>query len=211
MSACGQRHHRQELDDETFVRLERLSRKAAHDSLSAHGGHLSDDQFDSLAVHLLEIGVKAFCRYDVSAAGGISPETYAYRRMRGYRRGRITDGPYIDWLRTHVRDSRFEPASATMLTELGDLPELAFGAEPELEDVVEHLAGGLAEREAWTLRHVAAAIAQGVTLIEVVEGLLADLADALGPALGLSRRSTISARDLGAFEELFTDWLKEAA
>lgn len=191
------------------MRLERLSRRAAHDALRAHGAHLPDDQFDALAVHLLGIGVQAYASYDPDLASGVSRETYTYRAMRGYRRGgSLTDGPYIDWLRRHVRDSRFEPERVVALSDDGTLPEpVVEDVEPELETIVEQYAGGLSERDAWTLRHVAAAIAHGLTLVEVVEGLLRDLADAIGPQIGRSRGLQ---PDLGTIEHLFADWLHEA-
>jgi hypothetical protein len=199
------------LDEETFIRLEKLSRKAANDSLRTHGAHLSDDQFDSLAVHLLALGLRAYERYDVSLAGGVSRETHSFRAMRGYRQGRFTEGPYVDWLRTHIRDSRFEPAGSSQVTETGTLPEHEVYEEPRLEHIVESYAAGLSDREAWTLRHVASAIATGNTLLEVVEGLLGDLADALSPLVGDQRRPQVMGTDLSSFEDLFSDWLKEAA
>lgn len=208
------------IDDETFVRLERLSRDAAQESLSARGGYLTDDQFDSLAMHLLELGIRAFERYDVELATFTDPrsgetsvmsrDVYAYRMMRGYRHGRLTEGPYVDWLRTHIRDSRFEPEGSVALTELGVLPESEAHEESELEAVIEHYAGGLSDREVWTLRHVAAAIASGHTFHEVVEGLLRDLADAIRPLMPEQSAERITP-DLSSFEGLFADWLKEAA
>jgi hypothetical protein len=198
------------LDEETFVRLEKLSRKAANDSLGSHGAHLAEDQFDSLAVHLLSLGVRAWKRYDVELAGGVSQETHAFRAMRGYRQGLFTDGPYVDWLRTHVRDLRFEPKGSISVTELGELPESVALEAAEIETVIAHYALGLAEREAWTLRHVATALAGGYTLTRVVEGLLSDLADALAPQLPDETRSRLTS-SLESFEQLFTDWLQEAA
>lgn len=195
------------VDSETFVRLEKLSRKAANDSLRAHGAHLSDDQFDHLAVHLLTVGLRAYDEFDAELAGGVSRETYAFRAMRGYRQGRFTEGPYIDWLRTHIRDSRFEPEGSVSVTELGELPERETHEVPALEEVVEHYAAGLSGRDAWTLRHVATALASGFTLAEVVDGLLRDLADAIAPSLDGRQLHP----DLRSFEELFSDWLKEAA
>lgn len=198
------------LDEGAFIRLEKLSRKAAYDSLRAHAGYLADDQLDSLAIYLLGLGIRAWERYDERLAGGISRETHAYRAMRGYHKGRCTDGPYIDWLRTHVRDSRFEPEGSVAVTESGELPEGSFELDEklEVEAVVESYAGLLPEREAWTLRHVATALARGSTLAEVVDELLSDLADALRPHL-LGAKEI--APTLSSFEELFSDWLQEAA
>lgn len=198
------------LDSETFIRLEKLSRKAANDSLGAYGAHLAEDQFDSLAVHLLSIGVRAFERYDVALAGGVSRETQAFRAMRGYRKGSFTDGPYKDWLRTHVRDLRFEPRGSTAVTESGELPESGAPEKLELDTIVEQYAIGLADRDAWTLRHVAVALAGGFTLRQVVEGLLGDLADALAPQLPDEIRVRLTDSH-ESFEQLFTDWLEEAA
>lgn len=193
------------LDQGTFVSLEAMSRKAANDSLSAKGGHLADDQFDSLAVHLLGIGIRAFERFDetqtMSDRDGFS---FAYRAMRGYRDGRFTEGPYVDWLRTSVRDSRFEPDAVTAVTETGELPERHEIDAQALEAVVEHYAGGLPEREAWTLRHVATAIAEGLTLVEVCNRLLADLADALRPQIPAAPTGPTSM-------EFFETWFREAA
>lgn len=195
------------LDESTFVRLEKLSRKAANDSLRARGAHLADDQFDSLAVHLLALGVRAYERYDVALAGGVARETYAFRAMRGYRQGKFTEGPYFDWLRTHVRDSRFEPAGSVSVTELGTMPETEAHDEMRVELVLEQYAAGLSERDSWTLRHVATAIASGYTMAEVVERLLGDLADALQPQIDTLELTP----SLSSFEELFDDWIQEAA
>jgi hypothetical protein len=131
--------------------------------------------------------------------------------MRGYRKGRFTEGPYVDWLRTHIRDSRFEPIGSAQVTETGVLPEHESYEEPGLEHVVESYARGLSERGAWTLRYVATALASGVHLVEVIEGLLSDLADELSPFVGEQGRPQVIGTDLSSFEELFSDWLREAA
>jgi len=196
-----------ELDAETFVRLEKLSRKAANDALQAHGGHLSEDQFDSLAMHVLGLGVRAYEAYDEALSGGVGRDTYAFRAMRGYRYGSFTDGPYVDWLRTNIRDSRFEPEGSISLTELGDLPERMSEHEHAPEEVAEHYAVGLSERDAWTLRHVAVALAGGHTMQQVIETLLVDLADALAPQL-LPETSLLPT--LESFGDLIADWLQEA-
>lgn len=193
------------IDEATFLRLEKLSRSAALDSMSAKGGYLADDQFDALAASLLEIGVRAFERYDPELAGGVAQETYAYRAMRGYRGGQLTEGPYTDWLRTNVRDSRFEPDMVTSLTDTGDLPELEEAERMAIDDLVERHARGLNERDAWTLRHVAAALAGGLRLEEVIEGLLADLADALQPEVDVPLTTSLE-----SFEGLFDDWMEAA-
>lgn len=113
------------LADHDFITLERLSRKAAVESLRAHRAHLDDDddRFDALAIHLLEIGVRAWHRFDPHGYPDVARETYAYRAMRGHRAGTFTDGPYLDWLRRTVRDHRFEPDVVTSLSSEGDLPE----------------------------------------------------------------------------------------
>lgn len=114
------------VNDDTFVQLERLSRAAAQDGLRRLHAHLHEqDRFDSLAVHLLETGLRAWNDYDPNVAGGVSRSTYAYRTMRGYdwQRRQFTDGRLIDWLRRTVRDSRFEPDIVTSLTTDGDMPE----------------------------------------------------------------------------------------
>jgi hypothetical protein len=149
-----------DLDADTFLSLEALSRKAANDSLQAKGGHLADDQFDSLAVHMLEIGARAFGRFDpeltVSDRDGFS---FAYRAMRGYRGGRFTEGPYIDWLRSNVRDSRFEPEGSTSVTETGELPERPALDPESFERAVEDASASLSSRALWTLHHVMRPIA----------------------------------------------------
>jgi hypothetical protein len=126
--------------------------------------------------------------------------------MRGYRDGRFTDGPYVDWLRTNVRDSRFEPEAVASVTDTGELPDNPSPEADAIDAVIESLAGGLSERSAWTLRHVASALAGGLTLDEVCEGLLKDLADDL-------RTQIPGAPETGTVPpiEFFETWLKEAA
>jgi hypothetical protein len=201
------------LDEVTFVSLEKLARQAAYDSMDAKSAPrdgIGEDQFDALSCHLLGVGIRAFNSFDGSLTVSEGDAfNHAYRSMRGYRSGRMTEGPYIDWLRTNVRDSRFEPEGSTSVTVTGELPESEMYEESALEVVAEQYAGGLSERDAWTLRHVATALATGLTLREVVQGLLGDLADALAPQL--PERAVTLSPDLGSFEELFSDWLREAA
>lgn len=173
-----ERNQTADLDAETFVRLEKLSRKAANDSLGARGGHLAEDQFDSLAVHLLGIGVRAFERFDsaltVSDRDGFS---FAYRSMRGYRQGLFTEGPYIDWLRANIRDSRFEPEGETSVTQTGELPERPALDQESFERAVEDASAALSSRALWTLHHVMRPIAtQGRSRVAVA----LDLAIPLG-------------------------------
>src|SRR5262245_58948630 len=102
-----------DLPEETFLSLEALARRGAYDSMGKKGAPrdgLSEDQFDSLSCHLLGIGIRAFRAYDreLSISEG-DAFNHAYRSMRGYSGGHFTEGPYIDWLRTNIRDSRFEP------------------------------------------------------------------------------------------------------
>jgi len=73
--------------------------------------------------------------------------------------------------------------------------------------VAEHYAVGLSERDAWTLRHVAVALAGGHTMQQVIETLLVDLADALAPQL-LPETSLLPT--LESFGDLIADWLQEA-
>lgn len=195
----------QVIDGPEFVSLEALSRRAANDALRRFGQHLPDDQFDALACHLLDKrGVPAFRRYDPERSLSHGDAfNYAYRQMRGWRAGSFTDGPTKDWMRTNLHDRRFEPEVYASVTETGDLPERHKLDAQAIQDVAEHYAGGLPEREAWTLRHVASAVAEGLTLVEVCDRLLADLADALRPQ--------IPAVPGGTSMEFFETWFWEAA
>lgn len=148
------------LTEHDFVTLDKLSRKAADDSMRAHGGHVTeDDRFDSLAMHLLETGVRAWRTYDTALAGGVSRETHAYRKMRGWRAGNFTNGPYIDWVRRTVRDSRFEPDIRTVLTTDGTLPDI----ETEHDDTLDAVIAGLTHLGSmarWALTNIARPMAE---------------------------------------------------
>ena len=75
----------------------------------------------------------------------------------------MTEGPYIDWMRTHVRDARFDPEMSTSVTETGELPEEPDGvlAGGTFDEAVLDVSWGLSTRALWTLHHLARPIAQG--------------------------------------------------
>jgi hypothetical protein len=159
--------------------LERLSRKAAADSLAAIGGHVrEDDRFDALAVSLLGVGVRAWLEHDVGLAGGVSRETFAFRMMRGWRGGSFSNGPTIDWIRSSVRDSRFEPDVVTVLTHDGVVPEVATEGLGDFDGAVLDVSAGLSTRALWTLHHVARPRAEGDPLVVVARGLDMAVAEA---------------------------------
>lgn len=168
--------------------LERLSRKAASESLRALGAHLDeDDRFDALAVHLLGVGVRAWGEHDVERAGGVSRETFAFRRMRGWRSGSFTNGPTIDWIRSTVCDSRFEPTSSTSVTASGEVPEVEVLDGRDFDAAVLEASAGLSTPALWALHHVARPRAEGLPLRVV--------ADRLGMSVGETRARLERLRD----------------
>lgn len=206
------------LTPDQFITLERLSRKAASESLRAHRAHLDeDDRFDDLAIHLLETGIRAWHRFNPTGYPDVARETYAYRAMRGHRAGTFTDGPYLDWMRRTVRDSRFEPDIVTSLTTDGDLPENACTETESVRAVAWALARGLDPYNAWTLLELVVPMVEdgigiadaadhaGLTLCEAldrIDALSFQLAD-LRPVRRLTPDATI--------HPLFAAVLEEAA
>lgn len=169
------------LTPDEFITLERLSRKAAHESLRAHRAHLDeDDRFDDLAIHLLETGIRAWHRYDPTGYPDVARETYAYRAMRGHRAGTFTDGPYLDWMRRTVRDNRFEPDIVTSLTTDGELPETHAVETETVRAVAWSIARTLDPYNAQTLLELV------VPMVEDGIGI-ADAADHAGFTIGEAR------------------------
>lgn len=166
-----------------FLTLEALSRRAAEHSLAATGSHIDeDDRADSLALHLLEAGIRAWERFDPDVYADVRRETYAYRAMRGYRGGTFTEGPAIDWLRRTVRDRRFEPEVSTVLTADGSIPELdTIENDPSLRFALRTVGGRLSERSRETLERLVAPVVleDGVTLPEAAKRAGIPLADAV--------------------------------
>lgn len=138
------------LDAETFTSLEALAQKAVVDSMAVKGAPrdgIGEDQLDALACHLLRIGIRAFHAFDreltVSAGDAFN---HAYRSMRGYRGGAFTEGPYIDWLRSSIRDSRFEPDGTTSVTATGELPDGGFTPPKSFDELASEVSSRLTTR-----------------------------------------------------------------
>lgn len=167
------------------------------DYYEARGGHLSGAKLDDAIGFVRERGIRAVLEYDPERARGVSPTTFAYRIMRL----RVTD-----WLRMDLGDRRFGNDGRVSLSSDGEMRFVA-AAEDAVDDAVERLAGGLSERSAWTLRHVASAVASGSTLVEVAEGLMADLADEMGATMPDRLRALVVAP---VDEGFFSSWLAAA-
>lgn len=185
------------IDAETFMSLEALARKAADDSMGVKGAPrdgIGEDQFDALACDLLRIGIRAFHAFDreltVSAGDAFN---HAYRSMRGYRGGSFTEGPYIDWLRTNIRDDRFEPKASTSVTATGELPDGAVTPHQSFDELVSEVSARLSTRSLDALYRFGRPIVEdGMRVREVAEehdvapeyvrGRLAELGRELGVA-----------------------------
>lgn len=159
-------------------RLTKIVRKAIVDYYAEAGGSLGGDRLDDAVSFVRERLLGELGVYDRALAGGVSVETFTYRRAR-FR--------VVDWLRTKSEglefgDARSGSQGRVGLTETGTL-EVGKAEEPGVHAAVERLAVGLSDRDRWTLRHVATAAAEGLTIAEVIEGLMLDLADALRPQL----------------------------
>lgn len=161
--------------------LSGLARRAVLDFYESAGGSLSGAKLEDAIGFVRERGIRALLEYDPVKARGLSPTTFAYRIMRL----RVTD-----WLRADLGDRRFGNDGRVSLSSDGEM-RFVEREEDTVDDAVERLAGGLSERSAWTLRHVASAVAQGSTLVEVVEVLMADLADEMGAALPVRLRELV--------------------
>lgn len=170
--------------DVTPTALRGLARRAAVDYYAARGGAIGGDLLERAIAFILTPGLQAVVSYDPERAGGVSVTTFAYRRMRQ----RMTD-----FLRSKAEgfgDARSGNDGRESLTSDGELRSVAVPVE-SVERAADELAGGLSERSGWTLRHVATAVAEGLTLVEVVEELLGDLADELGAAMPDRLRSQL--------------------
>jgi hypothetical protein len=184
--------------------LRGLARKAAVDYYDARGGSIGGDLLERAIAFILTPGLQAVVAYDPERAGGVSVTTFAYRRMRT----RMTD-----FLRSKAEgfgDARSGNAGRETLTVDGELSAVA-ASDESVERAADELAGGLSERSGWTLRHVATAVAEGLTLVEVVEELLGDLADELGAAMPERLRQQLVRGGDAPSSGLLDEWLGEAA
>lgn len=178
--------------------LSGLARKAVLDFYESSGGHLSGAKLDDAIGFVRERGIRAVVEYDPERARGVSPTTYAYRIMRL----RVTD-----WLRADLGDRRFGNDGRVVLSADGEM-RFVEQEEDTVIDAVERLAGGLSDRSSWTLWHVASAVAEGATLVEVAERLMADLADEMGATMpDRMRELVVKPVDRG----FFASWIEEAA
>ena len=108
--------------------------------------------------------------------------------MRGWRAGHFTNGPYIDWVRRTVRDSRFEPDIRTVLTVDGTLPDIETDHDDTLDAVIAGVTATLGSMARWALTNIARPMAEhdhtiaeaarearvSVALAEVAMATLAD-------------------------------------
>lgn len=171
-------------------RLTKIVRKAIVDYYDERGGSLGGDRLDDAVSFVRERLLGELGTYDARLAGGVSVETFTYRRAR-FR--------VVDWLRTkgegvEFGDARSGSQGRVGLTDDGTV-EVMKPEEPGLDDVVEMLAVGLSDRDRWTLRHLATAAADGLEWPEVCERLMLDLADALRPQLPDDIRAKLAAGD----------------
>lgn len=176
--------------------LSGLARKAVIDFYESRGGHLSGAKLDDAVGFVRERGLRALVEYDVDRARGVSASTYAYRIMRL----RVTD-----WLRMDLGDRRFGNDGRVTLSSDGEMRFVGC-EEDTVVDAVERLAGGLSDRSSWTLWHVASAVAEGSTLVEVAEVLMEDLADemrAMGATMPDRLRELVR---VPVDEDLFASW-----
>lgn len=186
-------------------RLTKIVRKAVVDYYAESGGSLGGDRLeDAIAFVRERLLAGELAKYDPALAGGVSPETFTYRRARF----RVTD-----WLRSkgeglEFGDARSGAQGRVSLTSDGEL-EVAQGPSDSVDEAVERLAAGLSERSRWTLRHVASAAAEGMTIAEVVEGLMRDLADELRPQLPEELQEQLSGGEPSA--TAFASWFGVAA
>lgn len=171
-------------------RLTKIVRKAVVDYYADVGGHLGGERLDDCVSFVRERMLGELGRFDAALAGGVRVETWVYRRSRP----RV-----IDWLRTkgeglEFGDARSGSQGRVGLTSDGELDLSSREEADTLDDAVERLAGGLTDRSAWTLRHVASGVAAGHDLVEVLEGLMGDLADELGVTMPAELRAQLRTR-----------------
>lgn len=169
-------------------RLTKIIRKAIVDYYAEAGGSLGGDRLDDAVSFVQERLLGELGSYDPALAGGVSPETFTYRRAKF----RVTD-----WLRSRSEgldfgDARSGSQGRVSLTSDGEL-EVGRAQDDSVDETVERLAVGLSERSRWTLRHVASAAAQGLTIAEVIDGLMRDLADELRPQLPEALQAQLAA------------------
>lgn len=155
-------------------RLTKIVRKAVLDYYADVGGRLSTDRLDDAISFVRERMLGEIGRYDPELAGGVSVETWVYRRSRP----RV-----IDWLRSKSEglefgDARTGSQNRVGLTSNGELEALDRDADT-LESAIDRLAGGLSPRDRFWLEIVAASLAQGHDMLDVLEQGMRDLADAL--------------------------------
>ena len=186
-------------------RLTKIVRKAIVDYYAETGGSLGGDRLDDAVSFVRERLLGELGVYDRSLAGGVSVETFTYRRAR-FR--------VVDWLRTkgeglEFGDARSGSQGKVGLTDDGVLEVARSGDDGGVDVAVERLAVGLSDRDRWTLRHVATAAAEGLTLEEVIEGLILDLADALRPQLPDDLRRQLA--DGNPASKRFAEWFGVAA
>lgn len=182
--------------------LRGLARKAAVDYYTSSGGSIGGDLLERAIAFVLVPGMQALVSFDSGLSGGVSATTFVYRRMRL----RMTD-----FLRSKAEgfgDSRSGSDGRIVLSADGELRVVA-ADEDTVDSAAEVLSGGLSDRSAWTLRHVASSLAEGCSLEDILEGLLRDLADELLPMLPTDLRPEISSPS--ASLEEFGRWFEVAA
>lgn len=185
-------------------RLTKICRKAIVDYYAETGGSLGGDRLEDAIAFVRERVLGELGIYDRALAGGVSPETFTYRRAR-FR--------VVDWLRSKAEglefgDARSGSQGRVTLTATGEL-DTSGAADDRVEWAVERLAVGLSERSRWTLRHVASAAAEGLTMREVLDGLMRDLADELRPQLPDDLRRQLDAGEPSSIA--FARWFGVAA
>lgn len=171
-------------------RLTKLVRRAVMDYYAEQGGSLGGERLEDCVAFVRERLLGELASYDREKAGGVSVETFTYRRAR-FR--------VVDWLRTKSEglefgDARSGSQGRVTLTSDGEVDVAAQSPADELEWAVEQLAVGLSERSRWTLRHLATAAVDGQPLETVIEGLMLDLADELRPQLPDELRRQLGAK-----------------
>lgn len=173
-------------------RLTKLCRQAVIDYYAETGGSLGGDRLDDAVSFVRERMLVEVERYDPERAGGVSVTTWLYRRSKQ----RV-----IDWLRTRAEglefgDARSGGAGRVGLTDDGELePARAASDLDTIEQAAARLAGGLSERSQLTLRALATAAAEDSDLVNVLEGLLRDLADELEATLPDDLRGMLRRRE----------------
>lgn len=185
-------------------RLTKIVRKAVVDYYAESGGSLGGDRLEDAVAFVRERMFGEIGRYDAALAGGVSVETWVYRRSKPRT---------IDWLRSkgeglEFGDARSGSQGRIGLTADGEL-QVAREEDDSVDAAVERLAVGLSERSRWTLRHVASAAAEGLTMAEVIDGLMRDLADELRPQLPVELQEQLVSESVSP--AAFARWFGVAA